>query len=132
MSVCLYRRISINAEPIGFSLTGQLFIAPGKIYNYFGREYHNRNHKKIKFFFTQRLERNLEIFFLKFDYLNKKKHSKCHQRTLGTQLLVQNSPIVRFGKMGSTLYLPIFDAGKRPNNISINKTGGFFKKIHLR
>ena len=31
LSVCLYRMISLTAEPIGFSLTGQLLIGPGKV-----------------------------------------------------------------------------------------------------
>ena len=34
--VCLYRRIWLTAEPIGFSLTGLLPIGPGKVYSYFG------------------------------------------------------------------------------------------------
>ena len=41
--VCLYRRISLTAEPIG----------PGKVYNYFGGGYHHppkRNYKKLNFF----------------------------------------------------------------------------------
>ena len=58
LSVCLYGRISLTAEPIGFSLTGKILICPGKVFNYFG--YHHppkRNHKKTKFYlrslFTQ-------------------------------------------------------------------------------
>ena len=35
LSVCLYQRISLTAEPIGFSLTVQLLIGPCKVYNYF-------------------------------------------------------------------------------------------------
>ena len=34
----LYQTISITAEPIWFSLTGLLFIGPGKVYNYSGEE----------------------------------------------------------------------------------------------
>ena len=33
--VCLQRRISLTAEPIGFSFTGQLLIGPWQVYNYF-------------------------------------------------------------------------------------------------
>ena len=35
LSICLYLRISLTAEPFGFSLTGQLPIGSGKVYNYF-------------------------------------------------------------------------------------------------
>ena len=41
MFVCLYQRISLTTEPIWFSLTGQLFIGPGKVYNYSGGGYHH-------------------------------------------------------------------------------------------
>ena len=33
--VCLQQRITLTAGPIGFSFTGQLFIVPGKVCNYF-------------------------------------------------------------------------------------------------
>ena len=39
VSVCLYLRISLTAELIGFSLTGMLLIGPGKVYSYFGGGY---------------------------------------------------------------------------------------------
>ena len=51
LSVCLYRRISLTAEPIRFFFTGQLLKGPGKVYNYFMGQYHhppqrNRQNKK--------------------------------------------------------------------------------------
>ena len=39
MFVCLYWSISLAAEPIGFSLTGQVLIGPGKVYNYFEKSW---------------------------------------------------------------------------------------------
>ena len=47
--VCLYRRISLTAEPSWFSFTGKLLIGPGNVFNYFwGGYYHppKRNYKK--------------------------------------------------------------------------------------
>ena len=47
VSVCLYQRISLTAEPIWFFFTMYLLIGPGNVYNYFGGEYHHlpkRNH----------------------------------------------------------------------------------------
>ena len=41
MSVCVYRRISLTAEPIWFSFTMQLLIGPVKVYNYFGGGYYH-------------------------------------------------------------------------------------------
>ena len=54
LCVCLYRRISPTTEPIGFSFTGQLFIGPRKVYNYFGGGYNhppkrNRPQKRITY-----------------------------------------------------------------------------------
>ena len=40
MCVCLYQRISLTAEPIGFSLTRSLLIGAEKVYNYFGGGFH--------------------------------------------------------------------------------------------
>ncbi len=37
LSVCLYQRISLTAEPIQFYFTRQLLIGPGMVYNYFGK-----------------------------------------------------------------------------------------------
>ena len=54
---CVFVPISLTAEPIGFSLTGQFLIGPGKVYNYFGGGYHHppkRNHNKSIFFFSNR------------------------------------------------------------------------------
>ena len=83
LSICLYQRISLTAEPIAFSLTGQLLICLRKVYNYFGGGYHQdpkRNHKKLKK--KPRLERNIENNYI-FEIKNK--HLKCHQRPLGAQ-----------------------------------------------
>ena len=33
--VCIDGSLDGSAEPIGFSLTGQLLIGPGKVYSYF-------------------------------------------------------------------------------------------------
>ena len=51
MLVCLYQRISLTAELIGFSLTGQLLIGTVKVFNYFLGGYHyppNRNRPQNK------------------------------------------------------------------------------------
>ena len=37
MSICVYRMISLTAEPIKVSFTVQLLIGPGKVYNLFER-----------------------------------------------------------------------------------------------
>ncbi len=59
--VCLYQRILLTAEPIGLSFTGQLLIGPGKDLKLFWGYHHppKRNHKKSKFFYVQRLLRNI-------------------------------------------------------------------------
>ena len=90
VSVCLYRMISLTAELIGFYLTGQLLIGPGKDYNYFGGGYHhppkrNRPQKKIntpqkKLFSLTRMIN----WVIKFD----SPLLKCPQRPLGAQLLI--------------------------------------------
>ena len=43
LSVCLYRGISLTAEPIWFSFTMWILnlIGPGKVYHYFWVGYHN-------------------------------------------------------------------------------------------
>ena len=42
---CLFIRISLTAQPIGFSFTGYLLIGPGKVYNYFGGGYYHPSKK---------------------------------------------------------------------------------------
>ena len=42
ISLCVYRRISLTAEPIWFYFTMQLHTWPGSVYNYFGGGYHKR------------------------------------------------------------------------------------------
>ena len=41
MSVCLYQRLLLAAEPIWFSVTVYLLVGHRKVYSYFGREHHN-------------------------------------------------------------------------------------------
>ena len=66
MYVCLYRRISPTAKLIGSSLTGQLFMCFGKVYDYLGGGYNhpskrNRPQKKI----TPPKKKIFIYFFLK-------------------------------------------------------------------
>ena len=52
LSVCLYRRISLTAEPIGFFLTGYILIGPGKVFNYFRGGYHNPPKRNRNLFYA--------------------------------------------------------------------------------
>ena len=56
--VCLYQRFSLTAEPIGFSLTGQLIIGTRKVNNYFGGGYHHPLQRNKFFFLISRFQKN--------------------------------------------------------------------------
>ena len=76
MSVCLFvLRISLVAEPIGFSFTGQLFIGPAKVQNHFLSIYGKSNffqhvspfvHVFLQFRIVFRLDVIFKIHFFEF------------------------------------------------------------------